>query len=86
VQPLLPHVAALISAADDKCVLEDALWALSYLSEGAEDRLLPFLEAGCVPRVCELARAFMGHTASSTGSPVSSTIVKATSYLPRATI
>ena len=53
VRALLPRLAALIST-DDKDVLVDALWALSYLSDGEEDRLQPFLEAGAVPRVVAL--------------------------------
>ena len=53
VRPLLPRLAALISS-DDKEVLADALWALSYLSDGEEDRLQSVLEAGCLPRVVAL--------------------------------
>ena len=53
VRALLPRLAALIST-DDEDVLVSALWALSYLSDGEEDRLQPVIESGCVPRVVAL--------------------------------
>jgi len=55
VRPLLPRLAALIHA-EDKEVLTDALWALSYLSDGEEERLHTFLESGCISRVVQLLR------------------------------
>jgi hypothetical protein len=50
---LLPKLTELITS-DDKDVQQDALWALSYLSDGDEDRLAGFLEAGALPRVVQL--------------------------------
>jgi len=50
---LLPRLASLVTCSD-KEVLTDALWALSYLSDGDEERLHPFLESGCLSRVVEL--------------------------------
>lgn len=49
----LPTLAALIHAQDSD-VLADALWALSYLSDGDNSRLTAVLEAGIIPRVVEL--------------------------------
>jgi importin subunit alpha-1 len=53
VRDSLPTLAALIYA-QDKDVLTDALWALSYLSDGDHARLAAVLEAGVVKRVVEL--------------------------------
>ena len=53
VRDALPTLAALIYA-QDKDVLTDALWALSYLSDGNHERLSAVLEAGLVKRVVEL--------------------------------
>jgi hypothetical protein len=53
VAPLLPKLSALITSTDRE-TLADSLWALSYLSDGDEERLQAFLEAGAVVRVVEL--------------------------------
>ncbi len=53
VRDALPTLAALIYA-QDKDVLTDALWALSYLSDGDHERLAAVLEARVVKRVVEL--------------------------------
>ena len=53
VLPLLPKLSALITSTD-KETLADALWALSYLSDGDVERLQAFLEAGAIARVVEL--------------------------------
>ena len=53
VRDALPTLAALIHA-QDKDVLTDALWALSYLSDGDHERLAAVLEAGVIRRVVEL--------------------------------
>jgi importin subunit alpha-1 len=50
---LLPKLAELITS-EDKDVQQDALWALSYLTDGDQDRLSGFLEAGALPRVVQL--------------------------------
>ena len=50
---LLPKLTELITS-DDRDVQQDALWALSYLSDGEEDRLWAFLEAGALPRIVQL--------------------------------
>ena len=46
-------LSALIHSQDPD-VLTDALWALSYLSDGDSDRLSAVLEANVVARVVEL--------------------------------
>jgi importin subunit alpha-1 len=53
VRDALPTLAALIYE-EDKDVLTDALWALSYLSDSDRERLAAVLEAGVVPRIVEL--------------------------------
>jgi importin subunit alpha-1 len=53
VRDALPTLAALINA-QDRDVLTDALWALSYLSDGEADRLGATLAPGALPRIVEL--------------------------------
>ncbi len=53
VSPSLRTLAALIQAVDHD-VLTDALWALSYLSDGDNTRVQAVLEAGVVRRIAEL--------------------------------
>ncbi len=50
---LLPKLSELITS-DEKDVQQDALWALSYVSDGDEDRLWAFLESGALPRIVQL--------------------------------
>lgn len=53
VQQALPVLASLIQA-NDSDILTDALWALSYLSDGDNERVEAVIEAGVVNRVTEL--------------------------------
>ena len=53
VRDALPTLAALIHT-QDKEVIADALWALSYVSDGDHERLAAVLEAGVIQRVVEL--------------------------------
>jgi len=53
VAPGLPALAQLIHNTDIE-VLTDACWALSYLSDGANDRITGVIKAGVVPRLVEL--------------------------------
>ncbi|XP_021691613.2 importin subunit alpha-4 isoform X2 [Hevea brasiliensis] len=52
-QPALPALQHLIYSIDDE-VLTDACWALSYLSDGTNDKIQAVVEAGVAPRLVEL--------------------------------
>ncbi|CAH2078914.1 unnamed protein product [Thlaspi arvense] len=53
VRPALPALERLIHSTDEE-VLTDACWALSYLSDGTNDKIQSVIEAGVVPRLVEL--------------------------------
>ncbi|CAN1219649.1 Importin subunit alpha-2 [Linum perenne] len=53
VKPALPALAQLIHSNDEE-VLTDACWALSYLSDGTNDKIQAVIEAGVCPRLVEL--------------------------------
>ena len=63
----LPTLASLISAEDEN-VLEDALWALSFISDssdGDRSRLSAVVEARILPRIVEL----LGHANTKVATP-----------------
>ncbi|XP_021686766.2 importin subunit alpha-4 [Hevea brasiliensis] len=53
VKPALPALQHLIYSTDNE-VLTDACWALSYLSDGTNDKIQAVIEAGVSPRLVEL--------------------------------
>ncbi|ESQ49363.1 hypothetical protein EUTSA_v10020480mg [Eutrema salsugineum] len=53
VKPALPALERLIHSNDEE-VLTDACWALSYLSDGTNDKIQAVIQAGVVPRLAEL--------------------------------
>lgn len=53
VKPALPALARLIHSNDEE-VLTDACWALSYLSDGTNDKIQAVIEAGVCGRLVEL--------------------------------
>ncbi|OAY72304.1 Importin subunit alpha-1a [Ananas comosus] len=53
VKPALPALQRLIHSNDEE-VLTDACWALSYLSDGTNDKIQAVIEAGVCPRLVEL--------------------------------
>ncbi|CAL9096280.1 unnamed protein product [Musa textilis] len=53
VKPALPALERLINSNDEE-VLTDACWALSYLSDGTNDKIQAVLESGVCPRLVEL--------------------------------
>ncbi|GAV91800.1 Arm domain-containing protein/IBB domain-containing protein, partial [Cephalotus follicularis] len=53
VKPSLPALERLIHSTDEE-VLADACWALSYLSDGTNDRIQAVIEAGVCPRLVEV--------------------------------
>ncbi|CAN8274973.1 unnamed protein product [Cochlearia groenlandica] len=55
VRPALPALERLIHSTDEE-VLTDACWALSYLSDGTNDKIQSVIEAGVVPRLVELLK------------------------------
>ncbi|ONK67567.1 uncharacterized protein A4U43_C05F1380 [Asparagus officinalis] len=52
-KPALPALERLINSNDEE-VLTDACWALSYLSDGTNDKIQAVIEAGVCPRLVEL--------------------------------
>ncbi|KAH0465712.1 hypothetical protein IEQ34_005815 [Dendrobium chrysotoxum] len=52
-KPALPALKLLIHSTDEE-VLTDACWALSYLSDGTNDKIQAVIEAEVVPRLVEL--------------------------------
>ena len=55
VQAALPLLAKLLDSSDTK-TLADACWALSYMSEGTNDRIAAVLESGVASRLVTLLR------------------------------
>ena len=53
IHPALPMLAKLIYSVDDE-VLIDACWAISYLSDGANEKIQAVIEAGVPRRLVEL--------------------------------
>ncbi|KAG8052253.1 hypothetical protein GUJ93_ZPchr0001g30353 [Zizania palustris] len=53
VKPALPALRLLILSQDEE-VLMDSCWALSYLSDGSNDKIQAVIEAGVCPRLVEL--------------------------------
>ncbi|KAJ8444949.1 hypothetical protein Cgig2_029143 [Carnegiea gigantea] len=53
VRPALPALARLVHSNDEE-VLTDACWALSYLSDGPNDKIQAVIEAGVCQRLVEL--------------------------------
>ncbi|KAL1549545.1 Inositol monophosphatase 1 [Salvia divinorum] len=51
--PALPVLRQLIDSTDDE-VLTDACWALSYLSDGSNDKIQAVIDSGVCPRLVEL--------------------------------
>eukprot|EP00924_Labyrinthula_sp_SR-Ha-C_P007574 augustus_masked-scaffold_42-processed-gene-0.48-mRNA-1 protein AED:0.02 eAED:0.02 QI:0/-1/0/1/-1/1/1/0/525 len=69
VRPALSSLAQLIYA-DDTEILTDACWALSYLSDGPNDRIQAVIEAQVVQRCVEL----LGHVEVSVQTPALRTV------------
>lgn len=68
-RPALPVLAQLLYFQDEE-VLTDACWALSYLSDGTNDKIQAVLETGVCARLVEL----LMHTNPSVQTPALRTI------------
>ena len=64
VLPALPVLAQLVFSNDDE-VLADGCWALSYLSDGSNEKIQAVLDTGICARIVEL----MGHPPASVQTP-----------------
>jgi HEAT repeat protein len=64
VAPCIPVLVQLLKT-DDKEVLMDSSWALSYLSDGDDSRIQACVEAGAVPELIRL----LGHSPSNVVTP-----------------
>merc|ERR1719440_99098 len=64
VSPALPVLAQLVFSNDDE-VLADGCWALSYLSDGPNEKIQAVLDTGICARIVEL----MGHPPASVQTP-----------------
>ncbi|XP_051145286.1 importin subunit alpha-like [Andrographis paniculata] len=53
VSPALPVLGQLLNSTDEE-VLTDACWALSYLSDGTNDKIQAVIDSGVCPRLVEL--------------------------------
>jgi importin subunit alpha-6/7 len=51
--PLLPYISECLSSPGDTEVMVDACWALSYISDGENERIDAVLQAGVVHRLIE---------------------------------
>eukprot|EP01099_Mayorella_cantabrigiensis_P000037 TRINITY_DN1020_c0_g1_i2.p1 TRINITY_DN1020_c0_g1~~TRINITY_DN1020_c0_g1_i2.p1 ORF type:complete len:483 (+),score=120.28 TRINITY_DN1020_c0_g1_i2:101-1549(+) len=69
VQLCLPALAKLLSYTDEE-ILTDSCWALSYLSDGSNNKIQAVIDTGVVPRIAQL----LGHTAVSVVTPSLRTI------------
>lgn len=69
VSPALPTLARLIFSTDEE-VLTDACWALSYLSDGSNDKIQAVIEGGISRRMVEL----LMHTSYSVQTPALRTV------------
>ena len=69
IEPALPVLANLLHSTDNE-VVTDALWALSYISDGPNERIDKVLEAGVCRRLTEL----LGHTNSLVVTPALRTV------------
>jgi len=69
VRPALPLLARLLYASDMETIT-DACWALSYISDGPNDRIQAVLNAGVAPRLVEL----LGSATSTVQTPALRTV------------
>jgi importin subunit alpha-6/7 len=55
IQPMLPACAVVLQRCDDKEVVTDIGWTLSYASDGDDARLQALVDAGLVPLVAQVS-------------------------------
>jgi len=55
-QECLPVLSELVDPAQDTSILTDACWALSYLSDGSDDKIQAVVNSGVVTKLAELLK------------------------------
>jgi len=69
-RPALPEICRHLRESRDQEILTDALWSLSYISDGPNNYIQAVIDTNVVPRVVEL----LSHESTSVGTPALRTV------------